>query len=172
MAKRKKTSKPKGPSVKDVAGLLDPRPEDLSPELTGMQRLFVLEYCKDLNATRAAVAAGYAEKNAPQSGYQALRSIHVRAAVEERMMQLDEETRVSAGWIRKQLIRNARRAEAAGIRDGGSVLNKAMELLGRNRAMFLDRQDHTTDGDKIAQVVVYPSNGREIDLEDDDGEGD
>lgn len=151
-------------------------PED--DGLTDRQRLFVWHYCVDLNATQAALRAGYTDKAPSQAGYQVLRNKQVLAAVKKRMAAIDDETRVSAGWVRKNLIRNMRRAaeaesvmnsegEQVGVVYQGSVVNRSLELLGRNIAMFLDRQDVTSGGEPVAQMVVYPSNGREI-LEDDD----
>jgi phage terminase small subunit len=44
----------------------------MAPELTRRQELFVAEYLRDLNATRAAIAAGYGEKGAAVQGSQLL----------------------------------------------------------------------------------------------------
>ncbi|HFI6886786.1 terminase small subunit [Escherichia coli] len=49
--------------------------------LTAQQRLFVTEYLKDNNATRAAIRAGYSKKSAEQIGYQLLQKTSVAQAI-------------------------------------------------------------------------------------------
>lgn len=49
--------------------------------LTPKQQRFVSEYLVDLNATQAAIRAGYSSKRADQAGYQLLRNSGVAAAV-------------------------------------------------------------------------------------------
>lgn len=50
--------------------------------LTPRQELFALEYLKDLNATQAAIRAGYSAKTAKEQGYRLLTNIHVSAYIE------------------------------------------------------------------------------------------
>lgn len=50
-------------------------------ELRGKQRLFVLEYLKDLNGKQAAIRAGYSEKTAEVQASQTLRILKVARAV-------------------------------------------------------------------------------------------
>ena len=51
------------------------------PELTPKQRLFVAEYLKDLNATQAAIRAGYSEKTAHSQGPRLLEDAGVKSAI-------------------------------------------------------------------------------------------
>ena len=44
---------------------------------------FVAEYLVDLNATQAAIRAGYSAKTAEQQGYRLLRNVQIAAAVAE-----------------------------------------------------------------------------------------
>ena len=57
--------------------LTGPRP------LTPKQQRFVAEYLKDLNATQAAIRAGYSEKTANEQGARLLAKASVREAVTE-----------------------------------------------------------------------------------------
>ena len=50
-------------------------------ELTAKQRIFVAEYLKDLNATQAAIRAGYSEKTAHAQGPRMLDNVGVREAI-------------------------------------------------------------------------------------------
>ncbi len=51
--------------------------------LTGKQRLFVAEYLGDLNATQAAIRAGYSRTSARTAGWRNLRRPEVQAAIAE-----------------------------------------------------------------------------------------
>ncbi|NGP40968.1 terminase small subunit [Acinetobacter sp. GC2] len=52
-------------------------------DLTDKQQRFVDEYLIDLNATQAAIRAGYSEKTADSIGLQLLRKTQVAEAIEE-----------------------------------------------------------------------------------------
>lgn len=54
--------------------------------LTPKQRLFAIEYLRDLNATEAAIRAGYSEKSAAMLGYQLLQIPIVREAIDTEMV--------------------------------------------------------------------------------------
>jgi len=57
----------------------------VSRQLTPKQQLFVLEYLIDLNATQAAIRAGFSKKTAEWIGPQVLGKTHVAAAIQEAM---------------------------------------------------------------------------------------
>lgn len=54
----------------------------ISDELTDKQRLFVLEYLRDFNATRAAMAVGYSKKTAYSIGWELLRKPEIQAEIQ------------------------------------------------------------------------------------------
>lgn len=54
-------------------------------ELTGKQKRFVEEYLCDLNATQAAIRAGYSAKTAEVVGYENLRKPQIAAAIQAEM---------------------------------------------------------------------------------------
>lgn len=56
-------------------------------KLTWKQRAFCREYVVDLNATRAAIRAGYSKRSAQQIGSQNLRKPAVKERIEMLMMQ-------------------------------------------------------------------------------------
>lgn len=49
--------------------------------LTNRQRVFIREYTRDFNATRAAKAAGYSEKTAYSYGQYLLKNLEIRGAI-------------------------------------------------------------------------------------------
>jgi phage terminase small subunit len=61
----------------------------IEEKFTEKQKLFCAEYLKDLNATKAAIRAGYSEASAKEQGYQLLQLQHVQEEInklnEERM---------------------------------------------------------------------------------------
>jgi len=54
-------------------------------KLTTRRKLFALEYLKDLNATQAAIRAGYSEKGAEVTGFNLLRNTKVAAEIQAAM---------------------------------------------------------------------------------------
>lgn len=72
--------------------------------LTPKQRLFVKYYVICLNATEAAIKAGYNENSAAEMGYENLRKPHIRKAIadaqSERLANLD----IDANYVLKRLI--------------------------------------------------------------------
>ena len=52
-------------------------------ELTPKQQLFVNEYLVDLNATQAAIRAGFSEKTAREQGYRMFTNVHIQGAIQQ-----------------------------------------------------------------------------------------
>jgi len=101
--------------------------------LTARQRRFVDEYLIDLNATRAAVRAGYARRSARQQASRLLAYPHVRAAIQEGQERLAKRARLSA---RNVLDRLAEIRDAAAAKGQYAVALRAEELRGRHIGMF------------------------------------
>lgn len=66
------------PVIKDVR---TKEPAIANDELTDKQRIFVLEYMRDFNITRSAMAAGYSKKAAHVVGWETLRNPKVQAEI-------------------------------------------------------------------------------------------
>ena len=75
--------------------------------LTAKQRRFVDEYLVDLNATQAAIRAGYSAKTAEQQGFQLLKKTSVAAAIFEAKADRSERTKVDADWVLSRLADEA-----------------------------------------------------------------
>jgi len=65
-------------------------------ELNDRQRLFVAEYLLDLNATQAAIRAGYSPKTAGRTGHENLKKPEIAAAIQEAFEARLERLEVSA----------------------------------------------------------------------------
>lgn len=74
-------------------------------ELTPKQARFVQEYLVDLNATQAAIRAGYSPKTAKQQGARLLTNADVQKAVTEGQEQRSERTGITADMVLKELAK-------------------------------------------------------------------
>ena len=76
-------------------------------KLTPKQQRFADEYLIDLNATQAAIRAGYSPKSAEQQGSALLRNPKVRAYLDQRMAEHSRRTGVTQERIIRELARIA-----------------------------------------------------------------
>lgn len=75
--------------------------------LTDKQRRFVEEYLVDLNATQAAIRAGYSKTSAAAIGYETLQKPYVANAISDAMAKRSARTLVSQDRVVKELARIA-----------------------------------------------------------------
>lgn len=71
--------------------------------LTAKQQRFVIEYMLDLNATQAAIRAGYAAKGAKDQAYQLMQRPEIAAAIKEAMEARNQRTKVDADYVLNRL---------------------------------------------------------------------
>lgn len=135
-------------------------------KLTAKQRRFVQEYLIDLNATQAAIRAGYSKNSARQVGTENLSKPSIKQAIEERLKQIDEEKTADAKEIREFWTRVMRGEEKDTVlrydNEGHQVeaeINvsmkdriRASELMGKSFAMFTDKVDSNIDMDLHIEV--------------------
>lgn len=65
-------------------------------KLTDKQNKFCYEYCIDLNATQAAIRAGYSKKTAGFIGSENLKKPYIQKIISEMQAKLEEEARITA----------------------------------------------------------------------------
>ncbi|MBP9869902.1 MAG: terminase small subunit [Nitrosomonas sp.] len=82
-------------------------PKSKDKKLTPKQQKFVDEYLIDLNATQAAIRAGYSAKTAEWIGPQLLGKSHVAAAIKARRDELSRKTEVTQERIILEMSRLA-----------------------------------------------------------------
>jgi phage terminase small subunit len=122
-------------------------------KLTPKQAAFCREYLVDLNATQAAIRAGYSRRTANEQGAQNLAKLSIQAEVRRLLEERIQRVEVDADYVVRTLVENVQRSmQAIAARDSegnpigeyrydGAVANKALELLGRHLGMFTDRQE-------------------------------
>lgn len=82
---------------------------------------FVEEYLHDLNATQAAIRAGYSQKTAYSQGQRLLKDVEVSAAIAEAKTARSTRTRVDADWLLRRLADEAE-ADVADLYDENGSL--------------------------------------------------
>ena len=75
--------------------------------LTQRKALFVAEYRKDLNATKAAIRAGYSPKTANQAGARLLVDVKIRKVLARHTQESLDDAGVSADRVLKEIARLA-----------------------------------------------------------------
>lgn len=117
---------------------------------------FAQEIAKGTGQRDAYKAAGYSAANASAADASASRLLSqdkIRARVQELKSRAADEVIVTKSWIIQKLVENLERAlqakpvlDAKGNPTGdytyqGSVANRALELLGKERGMFIDKKE-------------------------------
>ena len=108
--------------------------------LNPKQQRFITEYLKDLNATQAAIRAGYSEKTARAIGHRLLTKDDIKDAVQKAQDARSRRTELSADWVIHRLRKEATRTDE-GASHGARV--SALKLLGQHLGMFRDRVEVT-----------------------------
>lgn len=119
--------------------------------MTPKQKLFVKEYLVDLNATRAAIAAGYSEKTAKQQGSRLLTNVDVAAKLAESAQKRAEKLDISAEYVLgmiKQTVERCSQGVEVFDKEGKSTgewkedslaVLKGCELLGKHLKLFTEK---------------------------------
>lgn len=72
--------------------------------LTDKQRRFVDEYLVDLNATQAAIRAGYSARRASEIGSQLLRKPNVAEAISVAQAERSQRTQIDADYVLRRMV--------------------------------------------------------------------
>lgn len=120
-------------------------------DLTPKQAAFVREYLVDLNATQAAIRAGYSPNGARVQGCRLLAEPNIAAEIKAAQDKRARKTEITAEKVLADIERISVSAEA--VEDFGAAL-KGKELLGKHLGMWVDRQEVSGAGGGPLQVVV------------------
>ena len=130
-------------------------------DLTAKQEAFCIEYMVDLNATQAAIRAGYSETSARQIAADNMSKHDIADRIAELQTERSNRTLVTADYVINGLLEVHKRcmqAEAITERVDGeqqetgefkfehSGANKSLELLGKHLGIFTEKTEHTGAG--------------------------
>jgi phage terminase small subunit len=116
--------------------LVDVESNAIKRPLTPKQDMFVREYLIDLNATQAAIRAGYSAKTARQIAEENLSKPDIAKAIQAGMDKRAEKVTITAEEVLANIKRLAQKAED--MDDNGNAL-RANELLGKHLKLFTDK---------------------------------
>lgn len=85
------------------------------------QLSFVREYLVDLNATKAAIRAGYSERGASVTGVQLLGNPKIKALIDESLQKRAERVEVRADDVLRELVRVANADLRKAFNDDGTL---------------------------------------------------
>jgi hypothetical protein len=142
--------------LKDLFDGIDIKPRKLN---------FVIEYSKDFNPGRAAVASGFQ----PDSGYAMLKEESVKQVLDIILANRLEASHIDAEWVLMEAVDNHLMARQA---NNLSASNTALKLIAQHTmvdAMASDKLNMNIQGDK--QIIERLMRGRKRRAEavDDDG---
>lgn len=83
-------------------------------KLTAKQKQFCKEYLIDLNATQAAIRAGYSEKTARTIAAQNLAKLNITEYIKELMAKRSEKVEIDAEWVLEQAVDMFKTSKTAG----------------------------------------------------------
>ena len=144
-------------------------------KLTAKQKRFCDEYLIDLNATQAAIRAGYSKKTARVIGQQNLSKLAVKNYIDERMKEKEAELIADSDEVMRYLtsvLRGQSQSEVVVVENIGDYMSearliqkapdekerlKAAELLGKAHQIFVDKVEQTVDMD-LNITVDYGDN--------------
>ena len=129
--------------------------------LNEKQKRFVEEYLIDLNATQAAIRAGYSQNTARSIGQRLLAFVDIQAAIQQAQSNRSERVQITQEEVIRRLLENVdiasgKKATTITIpskNENGEVIgndvahfvyepsavNKALELLGKHLGMFTQK---------------------------------
>src|SRR3546814_8117 len=98
--------------------------------LTDKQRRFVEEYLVDLNATQAAIRAGYSKKTAASIGEENLRKPDIAKAIQEAQAARSKRTEITQDQVLKELAKIGFADIRKAIRWGGTEVQAGVDDKG------------------------------------------
>lgn len=112
-------------------------------KLAPKQQRFVEEYLVDLNATQAAIRAGYSMKTANQQGARLLVNVGIQQAIQQAQKERTERIQVTQDSVLEGIMRCTEASEK--LEDYKTAL-KGFELQGRHLGMFTDKVKNEHSG--------------------------
>lgn len=123
--------------------------------LNERQKRFAAEYLVDLNATKAAMRAGYAESSAHSQAHDLLKKPEIQEYLVQQEQARAKRVHMTADRVEEEIAQIALSPEVpVGVRI------KALELLGKRHAMFTDRVQQESEGEVRIRMLGLPDKTR------------
>ncbi|MDV0393230.1 terminase small subunit [Enterobacter roggenkampii] len=141
-------------------------------KLTDKQELFAREYLKDLNATQAAIRAGYSEKTANEQASRLLANVNVQNFVAELKASRIEQTGIDAAYVLRRLVEIDQMDAADILDDEGGLLpisawpkvwRTSLSGLDLNRLRMAGKNDEE-DIETTIQKIKWPDKVKNLEL--------
>lgn len=119
--------------------------------LNARQELFIIEYLKCFNATKAALAAGYSEKSASETGCELLKNPKVAARIREHL----DNNAMTAAEVLAHLADIAR-GDISEVVDANGNLDMAAARRGKKTGLIrkIRQRSVTTEESDIAETEI------------------
>lgn len=130
--------------------------------LTAKQQRFVEEYLIDLNATQAAIRAGYSEKTARQIATKLLSKVYIQEAVNAGKLLRSQKTEIDAAWVLKKAAGLFEKCEREGDTFNPSAAVAALNLVARHQAVNA-LADKSLDAKVSGEFIFRWQNDRDSD---------
>ena len=129
--------------------------------LTMKQKAFVAEILVDLNATQAALRAGYSAKNAMHIGYQLLQKTLVQEAIQKAQVNREKRTEITQDRVLAELAKlgfsDMRQFTAWG--PGGVGLKSSDELTDEEAACVAEVSETVTQAGGTVRFKLHDKKG-------------
>ena len=136
----------------------------MAGKLTPKQEAFVQEYLIDLNATQAAIRAGYSEKTSSEMGYENLNKPQILDAIAEAKAERSARTEITQDMVLQELakigfsdIRNVAAWGSAPVIEDDGAMTYPVELVNSseiddNTAAAISEVSLTAQGVKVKMI--------------------
>jgi len=101
-------------------------------KLTPKQELFCIEYMIDLNATQAAIRAGYSKHTAKDIGCQNLAKLNINQKIGQLFEERLKKTKIDAEYVLIKSNELLIRCMAEGVDFNAAGAGKALDLIGKH----------------------------------------
>ena len=139
--------------------------------LTDKQDMFCREYLVDLNATQAAIRAGYSEKTANAQAGRLLVNVSVQERIQELKLERGERLEVDADYVLKRLVEIDQMDVLDILHDDGGIKSIhewpkvwRTSLSGMDLAEMFESKDGERDLVGIMKKIKWPDKVKNLEL--------
>lgn len=134
--------------------------------LNQKQEAFCREYIIDLNATQAAIRAGYSERTAPAQGCRLLMNVNAQSRISELKGKRNTKTDIDASYVLRRLVEIDEMDVADILTDSGDIKPiKEWPKVWRTSLSAIDIQlINSGDIETITKKVKWPDKLRNLEL--------